>query len=71
MLEPYATIARKLQPLQYEKGWLEYSHRHFTGRFIADAMLRLKRPLGEMKYEIAAGFEFENLAVGVAQRALF
>jgi 2'-5' RNA ligase len=71
MLEPYITIARKLQPWQYEKGWLEYSHRHFTGRFIADAMLLLKRPVGEMKYEIAARFEFENLDVGVAQGALF
>ncbi len=71
MLEPYITIARKLQPWQYEKGWLEFSHRHFTGRFIADAMLLLKRPVGEIKYEIAARFEFENLAVGVAQGALF
>ncbi len=71
ILEPYLTIARKLQPWQYEKGWLEYSHRHFTGRFIADAMLLLKRPVGEMKYEIAARFEFENLPVGVAQGALF
>ena len=71
ILEPYVTIARKLQPWQYEKGWLEYSHRHFTGRFIADAMLLLKRPVGEMKYEIAARFEFENLPVAVAQGALF
>ena len=71
ILEPYITIARKLQPWQYEKGWLEYSHRHFTGRFIADAMLLLKRPVGEMKYEIAARFKFENLPVGVAQGALF
>ncbi|MGF2411367.1 MAG: 2'-5' RNA ligase family protein [Ferruginibacter sp.] len=71
MLEPYITIARKLQPWQYEKGWLEFSHRHFTGRFIADAMLLLKRPVGEIKYEIAARFGFENLDVGVAQGALF
>ena len=71
ILEPYIAIARKLQPWQYEKGWLEYSHRHFTGRFIADAMLLLKRPVGDMKYEIAARFEFENLPVGVAQGALF
>ncbi|MFN0083195.1 MAG: 2'-5' RNA ligase family protein [Ferruginibacter sp.] len=71
ILEPYISIARKLQPWQYEKGWLEYSHRHFTGRFIADAMLLLKRPVSEMKYEIVARFEFENLPVGVAQGALF
>lgn len=71
ILEPHLTIARKLLPWQYEKGWLEYSHRHFTGRFIADAMLLLKRPVGELKYEIAKRFEFENLPVNTKQGELF
>jgi 2'-5' RNA ligase len=71
ILEPHLTIARKLLPWQYEKGWLEYSHRHFTGRFIADAMLLLKRPVGELKYEIARRFEFQNLPVGTKQGDLF
>ena len=63
IMEPHLTIARKLQPEQYEKAWLEYSHKHFTGRFIADAMLLLKRPVGEMKYQIVKRFEFQNLLV--------
>jgi 2'-5' RNA ligase len=71
ILEPHLTIARKLQPWQYEKGWLEYSHKHFTGRFIADAMLLLKRPVGEMKYQIAGRFEFQHLPVTTTQGALF
>jgi 2'-5' RNA ligase len=71
ILEPHVTIARKLLPWQYEKGWLEYSHRHFTGRFIADAMLLLKRPVGELKYEIVKRFEFENLPVATKQGELF
>ncbi len=71
IMEPYITIAGKLQPWQYEKGWLEYSHKHFTGRFIADAMLLLKRPVGEVKYEIAKRFEFQNLPVTTKQGALF
>ncbi len=71
ILEPHVTIARRLLPWQYEKGWLEYSHRHFTGRFIADAMLLLKRPVGELKYEIAKRFEFQNLPVGTKQGDLF
>ncbi|HET9057791.1 MAG TPA: 2'-5' RNA ligase family protein [Chitinophagaceae bacterium] len=71
ILEPHITIARKLQPWQYEKGWLEYSHRHFTGRFIADAMLLLKRPVGEKRYQIAARFDFENLPVNTVQGELF
>ena len=71
MLEPSITIARKLQPWQYEKGWLEYSHKHFTGRFIADGMLLLKRPVGELRYQIVQRFEFQNLAVTTKQGELF
>jgi len=71
ILEPHLTIARKLKPWQYEQGWLEYSHKHFTGRFIADGMLLLKRPVGEMKYEIAKRFEFQNLPVATKQGELF
>jgi 2'-5' RNA ligase len=71
IMEPHVTIARRLLPWQYEKGWLEYSHKHFTGRFIADAMLLLKRPVGELKYEIAQRFEFQNLPVNTTQGELF
>lgn len=71
LLEPYITVARKLLPWQYEKGWLEYSHKHFTGRFIADGMLLLKRPVGEMNYQIVQRFEFQNLPVVTKQGELF
>jgi len=71
IMEPYITVARKLQPWQYEKGWLEYKNKNFTGRFIADAMLLLKRPVGEMKYQIAQRFEFQNLPVTITQGVLF
>jgi 2'-5' RNA ligase len=71
ILEPHIPIARKLQPWQYEKGWLEYSHKHFTGRFIADGMLLLKRPLGELRYQIVKRFEFQNLAITTKQGELF
>ena len=71
ILEPHITIARKLLPWQYEKGWLAYSHKYFTARFIADAMLLLKRPAGALKYEITKRFEFENLPVSTKQGELF
>jgi 2'-5' RNA ligase len=71
ILEPHITIGRKLQPWQYEKGWLEYSNRNFTGRFIADSMLLLKRPVDEMKYQIANRFEFQNMPVTTKQGELF
>jgi len=75
ILEPYIPIARKLVPWQYEKSWLEYSKKHFTGRFIADGMLLLKRPAGEndlayrqpvshgMKYQVVERFQYQNLPV--------
>jgi len=64
-------VARKLLPWQYEKGWLEYSHRHFTGRFIADSMLLLKRRMGERAYQIVQRLEFMNLPVSTKQGELF
>lgn len=71
IMEPHLTIARKLAPWQYEKGWLEYSHRHFTGRFIADSMLLLKRRKGDKAYQIAQRLAFQNLPVMTKQGELF
>ena len=69
--DPYITIARKLLPWQYEKGWLEYSHRNFTGKFIADSMLLLKRRSGTKSWQIANRYQFENLPVSSKQGILF
>ena len=69
--EPYILVARKLAPWQYEKGWLEHSNRHFTGRFIADGILLLKRPEGAKAYQIVQRFEFMNLPVTTKQGNLF
>jgi hypothetical protein len=69
--EPYITVARKLLPFQYEKGWQEYSHRSFTGRFIADSMLLLKRRAGDIAWQIAERMAFQNLPVTTRQGALF
>jgi 2'-5' RNA ligase len=76
ILEPHLTVAGKLKPWQYEKAWLEYSTRHFSGRFIADSMLLLKRPVSESgsfrsKYQIASRFEFQNMPVTTRQGELF
>jgi 2'-5' RNA ligase len=76
IMEPHLTIARKLKPWQYEKGWLEYSQKHFTGRFIADSMVLLKRPVGEsdsyrVKYQVVERFTFQNLPVATRQGQLF
>ena len=69
--EPHLTVARKLLPWQYEKGWLEYSKKNFTGRFIADGMLLLRRQAGDNPYQILQRFEFMNLPVSTKQGELF
>lgn len=69
--EPFIAIGRKLLPWQYEKGWLEFSHRQFTGSFIADNMLLVKRRLGDKSWQIAQRFEFMNLPVTTKQGELF
>jgi len=71
ILEPHLTIARKLKPWQYEKGWLEYSHKNFTGRFIADSMALLRRPVGEKRYTTVMRFTLQNLPVSTKQGELF
>jgi len=76
---PYLTIARKLLPWQYEKGWLNYSNSYFTGSFIAEEMLLLKRPLeirddGSFqagKYKMIQQFRFMNLPVNTKQGEIF
>ena len=69
--ESHLTICRKLKPWQFEQAWLEYSHRHFSGRFIADGMTLLKRPVGEKAYQAIMRFEFRNLPVATKQGSLF
>jgi 2'-5' RNA ligase len=69
---PVISICRKLKPWQYEAGWLEFSHRQFTGRFIAEGMLLLKRPAEKKtKFQIARRLEFQNLPVATKQGNLF
>jgi hypothetical protein len=69
--DPHVIIASKLAPWQYEKGWLEFSHRHFTGRFIADDMLLLKRRTDDKAWQIVERLAFQNLPVAIKQGELF
>ena len=71
IMEPNLTIARKLKPWQYEKGWLEFSQRHFTGSFIVNSMLLLRRLSGEMRYYPVQHFPLQNLPVNTRQGELF
>ncbi len=77
--DPYLPIARKLLPWQYEKSWNEYSHKNFTGHFMAESMFLLKRSTGihkdgrvtQVKYQTVSQFKFMNLPVSAKQGELF
>ncbi len=71
IVEPYISITQKLTDTQYQQAWTEYAHRHFTGSFISDSMLLLKKKPGIMKYEIVHRFKFQNMPVCVKQGELF
>lgn len=69
--EPHLTIARRLQPQQYEQAWKEYQHLPFSWLFIADHLLLLKRAPGMRSYEQAASFQLLNKSTAATQGALF
>ncbi len=71
IMEPHVIIARSLQHRQYEKAWPAYRNKHFTGRFIADGMLLLKRAQNTKAYQIVQRFAFQNLPVATIQGELF
>jgi len=69
--DPFIPVALKLLPWQYEQGWLEYSHRQFSGRFIAKSMQLLRRFQGGKAYQPIKHFEFLNMPVVTMQGQLF
>ncbi|MFT4095279.1 MAG: 2'-5' RNA ligase family protein [Niabella sp.] len=71
IMEPHITISRRLKPWQYEQGWLEYSNKRFSGRFIATGMILLRKEPGAKKYELLEKLEFQNIPVSASQAMLF
>lgn len=68
---PHISIACKLLPWQYEKGWLELSNTHFSGRFVVDYLLLLRKREGETKFETVRKFKLMNVKVNSVQGELF
>ena len=69
--DPYINIARKLLPWQYEKGWLEMSNTHFSGNFLVDHLLLLRKRDGEKRYEVVKKFTLMNEKIITKQGELF
>ena len=69
--EPHLIIAQRLKPMQFISMWMECEHTPFSGRFIADAMVLLKRNNMTQRYEELRRMEFISLPLGVKQGELF
>lgn len=69
--EPNINIAMKLLPWQFEKAWLEYSYTAFSGSFMADEMILLRKKEGETKYKAVHRFDFMYVPEKIAQGNLF
>ncbi|HEY1017683.1 MAG TPA: 2'-5' RNA ligase family protein [Sediminibacterium sp.] len=69
--EPYITLAASLLPWQYEKGWLEMSNTHFSGKFMAEELVLLRKREGEKRYETVQRFVMKNEKTVTVQGALF
>ncbi len=69
--EHIISIAHKLLPWQYEKGWLEYSNTHFNASFMVNEILLLKRPEGSNGYKIMERFPLLNQVKKLEQASMF
>ena len=69
--EPHLIMAQRLKPMQFIKMWLECEHSSFTGKYLADAMLLLRRTQNNQRYEVVRRMEFMNLPMNVKQGQLF
>ncbi len=71
LTDPSIPLIGKLDKDVYLKIMKEYEQRHFSGQFVADSMLVLKKSIGEKKYQIIRRFEFQSLQVESRQGLLF
>ena len=71
LIDPQVLIAGRIPKEKYLSIMNEYLHKKFTGRFVADAFLLLKRPKNEKRYEVVRRFGFECIPVYASQGVLF
>lgn len=69
--EPHLILAQKLKPMKFIGLWMECEHKPFSGRFIADALLLLKRNAVSNRWEEVRRMEFMSLPMAVKQGELF
>jgi 2'-5' RNA ligase len=69
--EPHLIVAQQLKPMQFINMWLECEHSGFSGRFLADHLLLMKRTPERRSYEEACRLGFLSLPQEIKQGSLF
>ncbi|MFT4204615.1 MAG: 2'-5' RNA ligase family protein [Chitinophagaceae bacterium] len=69
--EPHITLARSLQHWQYEKGWQEWQHVHFSARFDVREILLLKKDVLRPRFDVVASLPLLGQKNEMVQGALF
>lgn len=69
--KPHITLARRLQPWQFEKGWQEWQQKDFSGRFQAQSFVLLKRQDEKSPYRKVSEMAFLGQKKTCEQGSLF
>ena len=69
--DPCIPVAIRIPKEVYKEAIKKYERKHFSGRFIADNVLVLKRRKGELKYQVLEKMSLQYLPVHTLQGALF
>lgn len=69
--DPYVPFASKLIPWQYEKGWLEMRHTHFSGKCMVGDYWLQKRKEGGTQFENLKKFPLMHIRETCEQGNLF
>ena len=69
--DPNIALAGRMENKKYVEAMKEYQHNKFSGHFIADSFLLLKRVKDEKKYNVVKRFECPCTALLNGQSVLF
>jgi 2'-5' RNA ligase len=69
--DPNIVLAGRIQKENYIEAIKEYPHKKFSGRFLVNSFLLLKRAGDEKKYTLVKRFDFQSLPVSAGQGVLF
>ena len=71
LLDPQIALAGRISKEKYLEAMKEYLNKKFTGRFLADSFLLLKRAKSDKNYQVVNRFNFECTPLTAAQGELF